>query len=109
MADINSNEYQPDEVRAIASFEAIGIFETLNKLRVLSNIAQARLAECFGQNNSIPNGFTALDFLSDAERDEHHILRLSLTICVDEQGAARERIKQRLQSRLKNKKVSGAI
>ncbi|MCK9791868.1 MULTISPECIES: hypothetical protein [unclassified Providencia] len=110
MTGTNDSNYQPDELKAIASFDALGIFATLNKLTALSNVAQARLAECFAQNDSIPSGFTALDFLTPEEREEHHILRLSLAICVDEQSEAKKRVNARLKARHEEYKAKrGAV
>ncbi|MBQ0600929.1 hypothetical protein J7S78_14110 [Klebsiella oxytoca] len=91
-------DYQPDECEAIASFEAKGVMRTCAELEALSNTAQQRLAECFQQNNSIPVGFTAIDFLNETERHNHHILRLSLTLCVDERKEAHARILARRES-----------
>ncbi len=110
MTGTNDTQYQPDELRAIASFEAIGIFETLNRLNQLGNTAQRRWAECFHKNGSVPYGYTAIDFLSPGEREEHHLLRLSLTLCVDERSEAQERIKARLIARYEeSKKKRGAV
>lgn len=86
------DDYQPDEREAIVSFEAKGFMGTCAELEALSNTAKHRLAECFQQNNSIPVGFTAIDFLNQAERYDHHILKLSLTLCVNERKEAYERI-----------------
>nr|QTX13844.1 hypothetical protein [Klebsiella pneumoniae] len=42
-----------------------------------------------------------LIFLTDAEREERHLLLIGQMLCIDEQAEARERIKQRLASRRK--------
>ncbi|MDE9447690.1 hypothetical protein KKJ04_19470 [Xenorhabdus bovienii] len=89
MTQEHTDSYQPDQRQAIASFEAIGIVETCARLEALSNTAQRRWAECFQKNGSIPVGFAAIDFLTEEERSERHILRLSLTLCVDERCETR--------------------
>lgn len=98
MTPQNWNDYQPDEREAISMFEVKGVMGTYAELEALSNAAQRRLAECFRQNNSIPIGFTAIDFLNEEERHNHHILRLSLTLCVDERKNAHERILARREA-----------
>ncbi|MFH3370352.1 hypothetical protein ABK950_24605, partial [Citrobacter freundii] len=56
------------------------------------------------------SGFTALDFLTPEEREEHHILRLSLAICVDEQSEANKRVNARLKARHEEYKAKrGAV
>ncbi|HIG0606150.1 TPA: hypothetical protein ACYEZ4_002516 [Klebsiella pneumoniae] len=92
------HDYQPDEREAIASFEVKGETGTFAELEALSDVAQHRLTECFRINNSIPVGFTAIDFLNEKERHSHHILKLSLTLCVDEQKKAHERILARREA-----------
>ncbi|WP_227650340.1 hypothetical protein [Klebsiella pneumoniae] len=51
----------------------------------------------------LPPDFTGtpFDFLTDAEREERHLLLIGQMLCIDEQAEARERIKQRLASRRK--------
>lgn len=88
----STHSYQPDEHEAIASFKEKGTDGTYIRLEELSNTAKLRMDECYQINKSIPVGFTGIDFLNEEERHEHHILRLSIALCIDERSEAHQRI-----------------
>lgn len=88
-----------DEVRAFDLFKSLGRECIQTRLDRLSAIAISRWEDA----KPLPPDYsgTLIDFLTDAEREERHVLLLGQMLCIDEKAEASERIKLRLASRSK--------
>ena len=69
------------------------------RLDELSGAAEER----YRVADHIPNGWAIIDFMTSDEREERHLLVMSLSLCTNQQEEARERIENRLKQRRGNK------
>ena len=99
-------EHPEEEIRAIALYTLLGREGVQVRLNSLSVKATSRWEQAL----PLPPDFTGtpFDFLTDAEREERHLLLIGQMPCIDEQAEARERIKQRLASRRKGSSQQNA-
>lgn len=81
-----------DEAAAVLLFENKGVSQIRHDLERLSAIADERMAECFRINRSIPYGYTAINFLTEEERGDLHLIKLALVLFIDERKEAHDRI-----------------
>lgn len=95
----HDTERPKEELRAIELFKSLGREGVLLRLSTLSVSATSRWEQAL----PLPPDYsgTPIDFLTDAEREERHVLLIGQMLCIDEKAEARERIKQRLSSRRK--------
>lgn len=83
------------EKKAIALFERMGREEVERRLDELSGAAEER----YRVADHIPNGWTVIDFMTSDEREERHLLVMSLSLCTNPREEARKRIESRLKQR----------
>ncbi|EQC0103603.1 MULTISPECIES: hypothetical protein [Enterobacteriaceae] len=86
-----------DEVRAIELFKSLGRECVQTRLDSLSAIAISRWEDA----KPLPPDYsgTPIDFLTDEERGERHLMLIGQMLCIDERAEARVRIKQRIANR----------
>ncbi len=86
-----------DEVRAIELFKSLGRECVQTRLDTLSAIAISRWEDA----KPLPPDYsgTPIDFLTDEERGERHLMLMGQMLYIDEKAEARERIKQRIANR----------
>ncbi|HDT6493779.1 TPA: hypothetical protein QFV56_004297 [Klebsiella pneumoniae] len=99
-------EHPEEEIRAIELYTLLGREGVQVRLNSLSVKATSRWEQAL----PLPPDFTGtpFDFLTDAEREERHLLLIGQMLCIDEQAEARERIKQHLASRRKGSSQQNA-
>ena len=95
-----------EEVRAIELYTLLGRKGVQVRLNNISVKATSRWEQAI----PLPPDYTGtpIDFLTDAEREERHLLLIGQMLCIDEKAEARERIKQRLSSRRKGSSQQNA-
>ncbi|MEH3285314.1 hypothetical protein POV05_19980 [Klebsiella quasipneumoniae] len=95
-----------EESRAIELYTLLGREGVQVRLNNISVKATYRWEQAI----PLPPDYTGtpIDFLTDAEREERHLLLIGQMLCIDEQAEARERIKQRLASRRKSSSQQNA-
>ncbi|EMJ7901754.1 TPA: hypothetical protein ACIJTV_004614 [Klebsiella pneumoniae] len=95
-----------EEVRAIELYTLLGREGVQVRLNNISVKATSRWEQAI----PLPPDYTGtpIDFLTDAEREERHLLLIGQMLCIDEQAEARDRIKQRLASRRKGSSQQNA-
>lgn len=79
------------ENKAVALFEKMGRHAVEARLEALSKTSSER----YHSADHIPNGWTAIDFMTPQEREERYLLVLSLNLCTNPQEEARLRIIER--------------
>lgn len=78
MTDLNM---PTQEREAIALVTALGSESAQRKVDQLFYLANERMRELCGNDlENVPHGFSAIDYLSDGEREHCHLLRLGLTL-----------------------------
>lgn len=102
---MNHDQYQTrDERSAIALVERMGVDEAGRHLEAI-HLRGAERYEYFAKKTGVPYGWTSLDYLSDDEKYERHLLTLGLTLCTDPQAKARARILARREERRKAREL----
>lgn len=95
------------ESLGVELFNRLGRVAATERYMLLCDIARSRYETHLLEYGSIPNGFTAIDYLNPEELQERYILGLGIQLCVNEKQEATERVLARCLARKRTAKMGG--